>query len=154
MRTSASTRRAITSLSVNRDASEAIVTRLAALEQHNARLEATITDLAARVALSERRRRVPSDAARDAALLSAVAKTFGGAVFSTADLVARAAHDSELAAVLDGLDVRRVGAWLRRIKGGAGAYRLERIGRDDRGTLWAVCAHLHTADSHPADRPA
>jgi len=60
-----------------------------------------------------------------------------------------AAHDRELAAVLDGADARTLGAWLRRLRSGpVGPYRLRRWKRDAGGALGSVYV---TTDKHVVD---
>jgi hypothetical protein len=108
--------------------------RIAALEQRMEQIEQSPPP---------RRRRDPADGAR---LLSVVARLLGGSVFSVADLLRLAPHDSELRAVLDGADGRRLGAMLKRLRTVRGLpYELRRCGRDEQGALWAVSALRHTA---------
>jgi hypothetical protein len=95
------------------------------LAEHAERLEA----------LEQRPRR--RDSAADAALVGAIAATFGGAVFSVSDL--RAASDPELRAALEDRDGRRVGLQLRRIaRHQVAGYTLHRIKRANSGQMWAV----------------
>src|SRR5262245_28911176 len=77
--------------------------------------------------------------------LSAIAHAFGAAVFTVGDVVA--SSDRELRATVDGVSRRRLGAWLRRLRGQPiGAYVLQRSKRDAGGYGWslAVCPDIHT----------
>ena len=81
--------------------------------------------------------------------LSAIARLRGSAVFSTQDLLRYAAQDRELAAALDGLDARRIGTWLRRLRTHAVAsYVLRRWKRDGGGAVWSVTV---TTSKHLVD---
>ena len=75
---------------------------------------------------------------RDAALLSAIAATFGASVFATADLLG--ASDAELRAALGAdVDGHALGVWLRRLRRSPiTPYRLRWIKRAGPGTLWAL----------------
>jgi hypothetical protein len=113
-----------------------------------AALVARVSALERRVAQLEARGRQP-DALADARLLGALAAVFGQAVFSVTDAQTAAMHDAVLAAAVDGLTSRRLGAWLRRLARTAaadGPYRLLRVGRDANGVLWAVylTTDIHT----------
>ena len=120
--------------------------RLAALQVEVAALRARVEALEKTGSNATRLRR-PAPA-NDAALLSAIAVSIGASIFGAVDLLA--VRDGELPALLDGLDARRVGSRLRRIhrQHGATRYRLEKIGRDGRGILWAVVCHDLHADIH------
>jgi hypothetical protein len=99
-------------------------------------------------AIEQRGRRARGD---DAALLSAIARVFGGRVWTGRDLRRMARTDQELAAALDGRSGRQLGAWLGRIRrhGPVGAYTLTRVKRDGPGALWTlVCDDRHTQRSH------
>jgi hypothetical protein len=101
---------------------------------------ALVAQLGRRVEALEARRQKP-DPAKDSALLSAIASAFGGAVFVARDLARAARTDRELAAVLTGVSVRRLGAWLRRLARTPGTpYRLRRVCRDGAGMLWTLDA--------------
>ncbi len=103
--------------------------RLAALEDRVEQLEGL-------VAAMQRRRRVGTPSA-DARLLSAVAGSFGGAIFSSDDL--QTSRDPELRAAIGTVDARVVGAWLRRLRAHpVPPYVLRRVKRDGGGMLWAV----------------
>lgn len=116
--------------------------RLAALQVEVAALRARVEALEKTGSNATRLRR-PAPA-NDAALLSAIAVSIGASIFGAVDLLA--VRDGELPALLDGLDARRVGSRLRRIhrQHGATRYRLEKIGRDGRGILWALYVTTYT----------
>lgn len=99
-----------------------------------AQLEREIHALRERVAALESRR--PSRES-DERLIAALASTVGARVFCAAS-VART-RDGELRAAIGARDVRRIGLWLRRLRGRPIAgYQLERITRDGRGTWWTL----------------
>ena len=107
-------------------------------------IRAELRALSARVSRHEARPRRPAPE-DDGALMAAIALSVGACVFSAVDLLA--VRDGELPALLDSMDARRLGSWLRRIyrQHGGTRYRLEKIGRDGRGILWAVDVghHIH-----------
>jgi len=113
--------------------------RFDALER---KLDAMQRDQALIIALLRRRRRVSP--AFDGRLLGAIAATIGGDIFASSDLVRRAGHEPELRAVLGARDERKIGAWLRRLRGlRIGPYMLHGDDRDSRGTLWRVTVDTH-----------
>ena len=89
------------------------------------------------VALEQQQRPRRVDPVADARLFGAIAITFGRAIFATVDLLA--SPSPELCAVLEGVESRVLGAWLKRLKARPiGGYVLRREGRDDRGALWSL----------------
>ena len=99
-----------------------------------ARMEAK-QDHILRLLVEGRRARTP-DRDRDARLLSGLAATFGGAVFSARDVLAAAGELHELVA---GMGRRALGTWLRALhRSPIPPYRLRAVKRNDAGTVWAV----------------
>jgi hypothetical protein len=114
------------------DGSDALV----AVQARVAALEAAVDRLGAIVAHQPRRTEDPE---RDGQLLAALARAYGGAVFTVVDLID--SRDPELRAVLHGVSRRVLGSWLRRLRRESrGSYRVRSSGRDERGTLWALTA--------------
>ena len=95
------------------------------------------------------RRRRDRDA--DGRLISALAVSFGSAVFSAGDVLRHAAHQAELVAALEGASGRAVGARLRRLHGQGGRRLCGHAGgtRREPARLGAGCM----ADSHAVHRP-
>jgi len=121
---------------------EALRARIAVLERAVADVQATLAATA------------PSapDPVRDVRRLSALARCFGGAVFAGADVFEMAVHDGELRAAVQGVSARELGAWCRRVRRcPVGAYVLRRVGRDDRGVVWAldVSPDIHAGARRP-----
>jgi hypothetical protein len=120
----------------------ALLARLEALERDHAALTRVVADLVA--GDSEKRSSESSDPLRDQRRLSAIALVFGESVFVVADVIE--SSDRELRETLQGVSRRRLGAWLRRMKGRpVGGYVLERSKREAGGYGWslAVCPDIH-----------
>ena len=108
--------------------------RVAVLEQQMAQVLQVQAAVVAHALAVSSRLDTPDASAR---LLSAIARAYGGRVFTAADL--SSSMDEELRAVLVGKDGRRVGAWLRRLHVcPVPPYTLRRVGRDGPGVLWTV----------------
>jgi len=112
----------------------AVVTRaeLAAALARIAHLEAQVAAL--------QRPRLVDDPEADAALLAVIAARVEGRVFSAKELLAHAQLHADLRDALGAITTtRQIGTRLRRLSGRrCGAFRLQRVGRDDRGSVWSV----------------
>jgi hypothetical protein len=125
-----------------------MATRLATLTRDSQldALTAELVSLRARVEQLEERR-VMRD---DRAVLTMIAEKVEGRVFSSEELLGHCRVHRDLALALRGLrTVNRLGTYLRsRVGRDYGPFRLVRVRRDNRGTLWAV----HMRDLHEASR--
>ena len=107
-----------------------------------AALTRVCADLQLRVAALEAARaggRRRPDPEADDRLLLTLARVVGSRVFAAGDLLAHAAIDEGLAAVIGRVSVTAIGLRLRSLaRRPPGDVRLERVGRDERGGLWTI----------------
>jgi hypothetical protein len=115
-------------------------------------VEARLLALERAVHALEARFREPIE--QDDGLVSAIANCIAGRVFAARDLFTLAGADQQLRTALNGVtSAKRLGKRLRTLSRcpAARTLQVQRVGRDDRGVLWAVTVS-EPSDLHAGPR--